>query len=81
MDVDVLAPCAMGAVIDEQTVGVIKAGIVAGAANNQLAQVIQGEQLSQRGILYAPDFVINAGGRITCRRAISCTSKNRRRLI
>jgi leucine dehydrogenase len=62
MDVDVLAPCAMGAVIDEQTVGVIKAGIVAGAANNQLAQVIQGEQLSQRGILYAPDFVINAGG-------------------
>ncbi|MFT6163688.1 MAG: leucine dehydrogenase [Zhongshania aliphaticivorans] len=62
MDADVLAPCAMGAVIDEQTVGVIKAGIVAGAANNQLAQVIQGEQLRQRGILYAPDFVINAGG-------------------
>jgi leucine dehydrogenase len=62
MDVDVLAPCAMGAVIDKQTVGVIKAGIVAGAANNQLANAIQGEQLRQLGILYAPDFVINAGG-------------------
>lgn len=62
LDVDVLAPCAMGAVIDEQTIGLINAGIVAGAANNQLAMPIQGEQLRQRGILYAPDFVINAGG-------------------
>jgi leucine dehydrogenase len=60
--VDVLAPCAMGAVIDEQTVGRVQASIVAGAANNQLAKSIQGEQLRQRGILYAPDFVINAGG-------------------
>ncbi len=60
--VDVLAPCAMGGVIDEQRVGQIKAGIIAGAANNQLANAIQGEQLRQQGILYAPDFVINAGG-------------------
>jgi leucine dehydrogenase len=59
---DVLAPCAMGAVINADTVGDIQAGIVAGAANNQLADAEQGERLRQRGILYAPDFMINAGG-------------------
>ena len=62
MDVDVLAPCAMGSAIEQHNVGQIKAGIIAGAANNQFAKAVQGEQLRQRGILYAPDFVINAGG-------------------
>ncbi|MBQ0760844.1 MAG: Glu/Leu/Phe/Val dehydrogenase [Zhongshania sp.] len=59
---DVLAPCAMGAAINSYTIENIQAGIVAGAANNQLASDAQGDRLLQRGILYAPDFVINAGG-------------------
>jgi leucine dehydrogenase len=62
MSVDVLAPCAMGAVINRDSVEMINAEIIAGAANNQLATAEQGERLRQRGILYAPDFAINAGG-------------------
>ena len=61
-EVDVLAPCAMGAVINEDAVRDIRAGIVAGAANNQLATEAMGHVLLDRGILYAPDYVINAGG-------------------
>ena len=61
-DTDVLAPCAMGASLNADSVEIIRAGIVAGAANNQLASNAQGERLLRRGILYAPDFVINAGG-------------------
>lgn len=66
LDVDVLAPCAMGAVINDHNVEKIRAKIVAGAANNQLAESAHGERLFQRGILYAPDYVINAGGIIDC---------------
>ncbi|MFN3983912.1 MAG: Glu/Leu/Phe/Val dehydrogenase dimerization domain-containing protein [Rhodocyclaceae bacterium] len=62
LEVDVLAPCALGAVINDQTVGQLKAAIVAGAANNQLAEARHGVELMKRGILYAPDYVINAGG-------------------
>lgn len=61
-DVDVLAPCAMGGAVSYESVHGIRASIVAGAANNQLAQPEQGEILMQKGVLYAPDFVINAGG-------------------
>ncbi|MBN4055105.1 Glu/Leu/Phe/Val dehydrogenase [bacterium AH-315-K03] len=64
--VDVLAPCAMGAAINKQTVQSIKAPIVAGAANNQLATPADGDALAAQGTLYAPDFVINAGGIIDC---------------
>ncbi len=60
--VEVLAPCALGAVINPGTVDSIRANIVAGAANNQLATGEMGEALHRRGILYAPDYVINAGG-------------------
>lgn len=60
--VEVLAPCALGGAINPQTVDGIRAEIVAGAANNQLANPAMGETLRQRGILYAPDYVINAGG-------------------
>jgi leucine dehydrogenase len=60
--VDVLAPCAMGAVLNQQTIPRIRAGIVAGAANNQLATIDDGADLQGRGILYCPDFLINAGG-------------------
>jgi len=61
-DVDVLSPCALGGVVNDDTVDHIKAKVIAGAANNQLAEPIHGEQLLQKSILYAPDYVINAGG-------------------
>lgn len=61
-DVDVLAPCALGAVVNDDTIGDIRAKIVAGSANNQLAEDRHGAELAARGILYAPDYVINAGG-------------------
>ncbi|MDF0535447.1 Glu/Leu/Phe/Val dehydrogenase dimerization domain-containing protein [Shewanella sp. A32] len=61
-DVDIYAPCALGATINDATLRLLKAKIVAGCANNQLAEPRHGEQLKQQGILYAPDYVINAGG-------------------
>ncbi|WP_440996519.1 Leu/Phe/Val dehydrogenase [Arhodomonas sp. SL1] len=60
--VEVFAPCALGAVLNEDTIPEIQAAIVAGSANNQLATEADGERLRRRGILYAPDYVINAGG-------------------
>jgi leucine dehydrogenase len=64
-EVEVFAPCALGAVINETTLPDLKAIIVAGAANNQLAdEARHGRLLRERGILYAPDYVINAGGMI-----------------
>lgn len=64
-DVDVFAPCALGAVINERSLDVLKASVVAGAANNQLATPQDGERLRSANILYAPDYVINAGGIIS----------------
>lgn len=61
-DVDVFAPCAMGAVINDNTLPDIKAQIICGLANNQLAEPRHGELLQQRGIVYVPDYVVNAGG-------------------
>ncbi|WP_348798573.1 Glu/Leu/Phe/Val family dehydrogenase [Flavobacterium adhaerens] len=62
-EVDIYAPCAMGATINDATVNKIKAKVIAGAANNQLAnENVHGLILQERGILYAPDFLINAGG-------------------
>lgn len=61
-DVDVFAPCALGAVINDATLPQLRAKIVAGAANNQLSEDRHGKELMGRGILYAPDYVINAGG-------------------
>ncbi len=62
VEADVLAPCALGAILDDVTVPAIRAVIVAGGANNQLARSDHGDALMRRGILYAPDYVINAGG-------------------
>ena len=61
-DVDVFAPCALGGVLNRESIPRIRAGIVAGAANNQLQREGDGELLADRGILYCPDFLINAGG-------------------
>ncbi len=63
-EVEVFAPCALGGVINDQTIPRLKASIVAGSANNQLAEARHGKALVDRGILYAPDYVINAGGLI-----------------
>jgi leucine dehydrogenase len=62
LEADVLSPCALGAILDESTIPALKAPVIAGAANNQLATEEDGERLQERGILYAPDYVINAGG-------------------
>ena len=65
VEADVFAPCALGAILNPQTIPRLKVGIVAGGANNQLAEPERdGAALEGRGILYAPDFVINAGGLI-----------------
>ena len=62
VEADLFAPCALGAVINDQTIPQLRVKAVAGAANNQLARPEHGEALLQRGILYAPDYCINAGG-------------------
>jgi leucine dehydrogenase len=62
VDADVFSPCALGAVVNEDTIPRFKFKIVAGAANNQLADDSAGDELEKRGILYAPDYAVNAGG-------------------
>lgn len=65
LDVDIYAPCGLGATVNDQTIGRLKCSIIAGAANNQLQdEVRHGYMLIDRSIAYAPDFVINAGGLI-----------------
>ncbi|MFI6161359.1 Glu/Leu/Phe/Val dehydrogenase [Micromonospora haikouensis] len=61
-DIDVYAPCALGGALDDDTVPALRAKVVAGAANNQLAHPGIEKLLADRGILYAPDYVVNAGG-------------------
>jgi valine dehydrogenase (NAD+) len=62
VDLDIFAPCALGGALDEATVARLRARIVCGAANNQLAREGIDKDLADRGILYAPDYVVNAGG-------------------
>jgi leucine dehydrogenase len=64
IEADVFAPCALGKILNLETINRLRVGIVAGSANNQLAHHKYGELLHERGILYAPDFVVNAGGLI-----------------
>ena len=59
---DVFAPCALGAIVNDKTIPQLKVAIVAGAANNVLLEERHGDMLEERGILYAPDYVANAGG-------------------
>jgi leucine dehydrogenase len=61
-EADIYAPCALGATINDDTLGRLKVQIIAGGANNQLAENRHGDELERRGILYAPDYVINGGG-------------------
>ena len=62
LDVDVFAPCALGAVLNSESIPTLRARVVAGAANNQLQHGTHGAALLREGVLYAPDYVINAGG-------------------
>jgi leucine dehydrogenase len=64
VEADIYAPSALGATINDDTIPQLKVGIVAGAANNVLGEARHGDDLHARGILYAPDYVINAGGLI-----------------
>ena len=59
---DIFAPCALGAIVNDKTIPLLKVEIVAGAANNQLLEERHGDELERRNILYAPDYVANAGG-------------------
>jgi leucine dehydrogenase len=67
---DVLAPCALGGVIDESSIDSLGAGIVCGAANNQLTHEGLAERLAERGVIYAPDFIANAGGLVNVYREL-----------
>ncbi len=76
LDVDIYAPCALGATVNNDTIARLKCSIIAGAANNQLAEEnIHGHMLLDKGIHYAPDFLINAGGVINCYREVHSLSE------
>ena len=62
LEADILSPNALGAILDERSIAALRVPVVAGGANNQLARPEDGDRLQERGILYAPDYVINAGG-------------------
>lgn len=78
MACDVLAPCAMGGVVHDLSLPRLRCSVIAGAANNVLVRNLHGDQLAQRGILYAPDFVINAGALI---RGVSFQQTGRREAV
>ncbi len=65
VEAEIFAPCALGGILNDQTIPQLKAQIVCGAANNQLLEPRHGELLQERGILYAPDYAANAGGIIS----------------
>jgi leucine dehydrogenase len=64
VDCDIFAPCALGAILNDETIARLRCKIVAGSANNQLEEERHGDLLHEKGIVYAPDYVINAGGAI-----------------
>ena len=64
---DIYAPCALGATVNDETLSRLKCSIIAGAANNQLKlEDVHGRAVMEKGIIYAPDFALNAGGVINC---------------
>lgn len=82
LEVDVFAPCAMGAILDIKNIARLKVRVIAGAANNQLAKEEFGQLLVDKGVLYAPDYVINAGGIIDIfHQSISSSDKKLRNHI
>jgi len=76
---DIFAPCALGATINDETIPQLKCKVVAGAANNQLKELRHGDVLKEKGILYAPDYVINGGGVINVAEEFNPSGYNRDR--
>lgn len=74
---DIFAPCALGAVINDETIPQLKAKVIAGSANNQLAEERHGDTIHEMGIIYAPDYVINAGGVINVADELAGYNKER----
>ena len=80
-DCHIFSPCALGAIINDETIEKLKCRIIAGSANNQLAEDRHGDILHKKGILYAPDFVINAGGLILVSDALEMGDVNMERVM
>lgn len=78
---DIFAPCALGAIINDETIPMLKCKIVAGSSNNQLKEERHGEILQQKGILYIPDFIINAGGVINVADELNPSGYNKERAM
>lgn len=78
---DIFAPCALGAVINDKTIEEFKCKVIAGSANNQLAEPRHGQILHDKGILYAPDFVINSGGLIQVADELEMADNNHDRVM
>ena len=77
-EMDIYAPCALGATVNSDTLEQLRCRVIAGAANNQLAdEKVHGEAVRQKGIVYAPDFLINAGGLINCYAELEGTNRDR----
>lgn len=77
VECDIYAPCALGAVINDETIPELKAKVIAGSANNQLAEEKHGDIIHEKGIIYAPDYVINAGGVINVADELAGYNKER----
>lgn len=78
LEADIYAPCALGSTVNDKTIEKMKFAIIAGSANNQLAnEAIHGKMLLDKGILFAPDYVINAGGLISCYSELTGFGKKR----
>ncbi|WP_316747284.1 Glu/Leu/Phe/Val dehydrogenase [Pedobacter gandavensis] len=78
IDADIYAPCALGATVNDKTIPKMKFAIIAGSANNQLAdELVHGKLLLDKGILFAPDYLINAGGLISCYSELTGYGKKR----
>ena len=78
IDMDIYAPCALGATLNDNTIERLKCSVIAGAANNQLQdEIVHGRRLVEKGVLYAPDFLINAGGLINVYREVVGISEAR----
>ncbi|HHW56171.1 MAG TPA: Glu/Leu/Phe/Val dehydrogenase [Clostridia bacterium] len=78
---DIFAPCALGAIINDETIPQLKCKIVAGSANNQLKEERHGDILQEKGILYVPDYIINAGGVINVADELEPSGYNRKRAM
>ncbi|ASN05321.1 branched-chain amino acid dehydrogenase [Virgibacillus necropolis] len=77
VDCDIYAPCALGATINDETIPQLKAKVIAGSANNQLKKTVHGDIIHEKGIVYAPDYVINSGGVINVADELNGYNANR----